>query len=616
MKSQTRQSELKDGVATAEALFSLGLSEARAIASGLGNDPRSKFGRGLCTAVLEFAWQRRQQTRPTLWNLRSAACAPLMKYPGLVQRLGEAFVALPLAESGFLIGQLYTTLLPDFVRKTLGAYYTPPRLVGRLVELATLTGFDWKNGRIIDPACGGAAFLASMAPLLAERSKHKSPTSVLGDIETRLLGIELDAFAAWMSMVLLDLALLDLAVAAQRPLKNLVVCRDALEMPADDLGAFDLVIGNPPYGKVTLSSPQRDRFRESLFGHANLYGLFTELAVKLTKPGGIIALVTPTSFLGGEYFKNLRKLLSAQAPLQRADFVSDRDGVFDGVLQETMLAVFKRQATATKARVQINLLQPDEGTEPIIVETVGSAALNGKAGGPWLLPRSPDQTPLLERLISMPHRLADYGFDVATGQLVWNRHKAQLRSTYDEGCFPIIWAEAVNADGKFHFQAARRSHLPYLRIKPRQDFLINQEPCILVQRTTAKEQKRRIIAAVIPNSFVLEYPGFVVENHLNMVYPVQAKPIIALRTLVALLSSATLDQTFRCINGSVAVSAYELNSLPLPAPEQMHSLQRLVLSGGTHCEIEDRIASFYSENETNYATSPARPHIDHRKMAA
>jgi hypothetical protein len=616
VKRETRNSEIKDAVATAEALFSLGLSEARAIASGLADEARSSFSQGLCAAVLDFAWNRRQQSAKVPRDIRPPVCAAIAKYPGLVQRMGDAFTALPPAESGFLIGQLYTALLPDGLRKTLGAFYTPPALVDRLLELVAETGFDWRTGRVIDPACGGAAFLASVAPLLVARSRYKQPAAILDDVETRLFGIEVDPFAAWMSMVLLDLALFDLTAAAGRPLKNLVASRDALENHVDEIGSFDLVIGNPPYGKVTLTSAQRSRFEESLFGHANLYGLFTELAVRLSKPDGIIGFVTPTSFLGGEYFKNLRKLLQAQAPLQRLDFVSDRDGVFDGVLQETMLAVFKRQTGGTKPRVQINLLQPNDDAEPALVRQVGSVSLNGGGSGPWLLPRSPGQTPLIKRLNSMPHRLGDYGFGVATGQLVWNRHKDQLRRTFEEGCLPIIWAEAVNVDGKFHFQAARRSHLPYLKIKPTQDFLINQEPCLLVQRTTAKEQKRRLIATVIPNSFVLEYPGFVVENHLNMVYPVSSKPRIALRTLAALLSSAPLDQAFRCINGSVAVSAYELNSLPLPNPEQMRSLQEFVLSGAANSGIEDLIARFYSHNGTNYTTAPARTRSDNRKMAA
>lgn len=33
---------------------------------------------------------------------------------------------------------------------------------------------------------------------------------------------------------------------------------------------------------------------------------------------------------------------------------------------------------------------------------------------------------------------------------------------------------------------------------------------------------------------------------------------------------------FRCINGSVAVSAYELEALPLPSPRSMKEIERLV----------------------------------------
>ena len=514
----TCESKLQDAVATAEVLFSLGQSEAQAIATNLDTNARTDFARGLCASVLASFWARRVEGRACPWELRTPVVPPLRHFSGLADRMGGALAQLPPPRAGFLAGQLYTALLPEDLRKALAAFYTPPLLVERLLALVTQSGFEWSRARVIDPACGGAAFLASVAPRLVRTSRHKSPLAVLEDIESRLVGIEIDPFAAWVSMVLVDLALLETAVAAQRPLKALVMPRDALEVALGTLGQFDLVIGNPPYGKVTVSPAQRQRFRESLFGHANLYGLFTELGVRLARPGGFIAYVTPPSFLGGEYFKNLRMLLSKHAPLLRLEFIHNREGVFEGVLQETMLAVFHRQSPPRAASVQVSLLRSEGASEPSGIEPVGKVALTSANGSPWLLPRSREQLPLLRQLGRMPHRLADYGFLVSTGQLVWNRHKEQLRAEYEPGCRPILWAESVSSDGRFQFQAARRTHLPYLRINQGQDWLLNQEPCVLVQRTTAKEQRRRLIAAVIPNSFVLEYPGFVVENHLNMVY--------------------------------------------------------------------------------------------------
>lgn len=54
------------------------------------------------------------------------------------------------------------------------------------------------------------------------------------------------------------------------------VCDSLKHVPST--GDFDLVIGYPPYGRIALSAALRPRFRRSLYGHANLYGIFTDLA--------------------------------------------------------------------------------------------------------------------------------------------------------------------------------------------------------------------------------------------------------------------------------------------------------------------------------------------------
>ena len=101
---------------------------------------------------------------------------------------------------------------------------------------------------------------------------------------------------------------------------------------------FDLVIGNPPHGRISLAAEVQERFKRSLYGHANLYGVFTDLAIQFAKTGGVIAYVTPTSFLAGEYFKALRSLLASSARPVNIGFVSVRKGVFDDALQETILS--------------------------------------------------------------------------------------------------------------------------------------------------------------------------------------------------------------------------------------------------------------------------------------
>lgn len=491
---------------------------------------------------------------------------------------GTACAQLDTFDAFFQIGELYTSLLPAEHRARHGIYYTPPAIVRRLLELMERAGANWKTARVLDPACGGAAFAAYVAERMLAANAHLPAEARLRDLRDRLVGIDIDPFATWISAVLLDVVCLPLMHEAKTHLDGLVRSGDSLRDPAIEQGEFDVVIGNPPYGKVKLSAADRARFKRSLYGHANLYGLFTERAVSLVRPGGVIGFVTPTSFLGGEYFKNLRHLMLGDAPPVRACFVSDREGIFSDVLQETVLTVFQRTTPRLqKNRVAMRKVEVESisarAQNAFDVADLGTSTLPQTCGAPWIMPRSRAQLSLVRQLGRMTARLPDYGYRVVTGQLVWNRHKPQFRTGPGPDCYPVLWAECIRPDGSFEFRSEKRDHRPYFQAAANQEFLVNCEPCVLLQRTTSKEQPRRLIAAAIPNSFIVEHPGYVVENHVNMLVPTTARPAVSLAMLARLLNSKTIDRAFRCISGSVAVSAYELENLPLPTLEQLlHSL--------------------------------------------
>lgn len=114
-----------------------------------------------------------------------------------------------------------------------------------------------------------------------------------------------------------------------------------------------------------------------------------------------------------------------------------------------------------------------------------------------------------------------------------------------------------------------------------------------MQRTTAKEQHRRLIAAELPQEFIERYGGVSIENHLNMVRPISDTAGVPAKAVAALLNSTIVDQIFRCISGSVAVSATELEALPLPSPEQAVALHHLIEQGIQERELEDYIHELY-----------------------
>ena len=195
----------------------------------------------------------------------------------------------------------------------------------------------------------------------------------------------------------------------------------------------------------------------------------------------------------------------------------------------------------------------------------------------------------------LTHRLGDYGYTVSTGPLVWNRYKELLCDRPGQGRYPLIWAESVRAEGRFEFRAEKRNHKPYFAPGPREQWVLVTRPCVLLQRTTAKEQRRRLIAAELPADFIDEHGAAVVENHLNMVRPITGTPTIPPAVLAALLNSDVVDRAFRCINGSVAISAYELEALPLPDPAEIAEITRLVRRRAKPATIERALERMYKD---------------------
>ena len=112
------------------------LSAARALASSTEADERLDFARSVVHACLHAYWSEVGSTPHCHWPLRilpgGLEIAPIPKDAStLAQSIGGALAHLDLFEAGYLVGVLYTTMMPRKARAKLGAYYTPPALCGR-----------------------------------------------------------------------------------------------------------------------------------------------------------------------------------------------------------------------------------------------------------------------------------------------------------------------------------------------------------------------------------------------------------------------------------------------------------------------------------------------------
>jgi adenine-specific DNA-methyltransferase len=461
--------------------------------------------------------------------------------------------------TGFDVGAAYVAALVAGVRSRHGRHYTPTDLAERLWAMARralgqrIPGLPLP-GLVRDPACGGGALL--LPPLRQHLSAlaEADPRVTVAGLPRFIQGVDADPSAVWVANVVLAAELLPfvarIPAARRRPLPMLARVGDGLASPASRARA---VVMNPPYGRVRLDDAERERWDRYLYGHANLYSLFIAAGLEALDDDGALAALVPTSFLAGRYFASLREEIAQQAPLRDVTFVEQRDGVFAGVLQETCLAAFTRRKARRTAIASANGRIVDVAKVP-----------SPRGSAPWVLPRRADDAHVAAAAAAMPLTLASAGWKVSTGPLVWNRRRDDLGPEPSEASARVVWAADLDG-GRLH-QDPSRDDLRWLALRGTDTaVMLLSEPAALAQRTTAPEQQRRVVCVEMTGESLHAWGrAVVVENHVNVIRPSNLASALSLAALVAVLSTRTIDRLTRCISGSVALSAYELESLPLP----------------------------------------------------
>lgn len=477
------------------------------------------------------------------------------------------------AESDFLIGSFwlssaFAALLGKSSQKSNAMFFTPPYLSNRILDNAGELLF---SSKLIDPACGGAAFLAPAALRISNhmRSKGSTSTEILSHIELNLFGVEANPFLAELSRVFLNMVLAeDISKASHIPKFN-IICGDGLANPSNSLGTFDLVLSNPPYRKMTSTEvlPLLEHYSSVIEGQPNLYSVFIKRAKDLAKPGGKIILLTPMSFLSGRTFSKLRMSLIKDGSVDRLDLIHDKQGVFLGAEQDAVITVWNKFDSANKTKIHTLSLN-------------GLASLAGEvtlpdSGQPWATPRDAMDNELMSVFTTAQHSLSTYGYKPRTGSIVIHRDKRKRYATKNDTAqaiklLPLIWQRDIGADGQFYFLESEAIKDRYVDMGSSFTPAIIDRPAIAMHRVTSPKQSRRLICAPIPEKFRAEYGGVTGENHICFIVQEIDNPLVPIEVLSEILRTKTLNRLFTCISGVTNVSAYELNRLPLPDPTSLH----------------------------------------------
>lgn len=336
---------------------------------------------------------------------------------------------------------------------------------------------------------------------------------------------------------------------------------------------FDLVIENPPYGKLGVTSAHRKATRAAGVDAPNLYAAFPALSVAALRLGGQVVAITPRSFFNGPYFGAFRAHLLDSIALERIHVFDSRATVFadTGVLQENVIFAGTRGGTPR----EVQLLVSHDHTGGVSVRAVPYEEV--------VFPDDPNQfirlataaedTAVAEAVLSQPCSLAELGIQVSTGRVVDFRSRAALSEIELPGAVPLIYPGNLR-EGEVAWPRAIRKPQWFRPADDKDNGLLLPEGWYaVVKRFSSKEERRRIVSAVwSPEA----HPGKVAfENHLNIIHRNGRGLDEALAKGVPVwLNSSVIDRFFRTFSGHTQVNATDLRTLRFPALEVLRVLGR------------------------------------------
>lgn len=285
-------------------------------------------------AELDKLWQslcQRSGQKLALFSLPSNLPAALLK--GLISSLYYPNDYRSLAVN--ILGQVYEQSLRKggrHTRKSGGVYYTPQPIVDYMVNASFEQLEDIPaNLQILDPACGGGAFLLTAYDYLL---KSQSGLRDYQDWLKSIYGVDIDPIAVDITKLSLWLKLLEYSgVHSHMSLEWLPDLNRTIQS-GDTIGGseqqfdwrtgfpqaaagFDVVLGNPPYLDSELMATHYLSWRtycashyQTATGNWDLFCVFIEKALQLCRAGGVTSLIVPNKLLSADYAGAARLLLS------------------------------------------------------------------------------------------------------------------------------------------------------------------------------------------------------------------------------------------------------------------------------------------------------------------
>jgi adenine-specific DNA-methyltransferase len=452
--------------------------------------------------------------------------------------------------------------LDTATQNELGQFFTPARAAVLIASMPRLP--ESGEFRVLDPGAGsGMLSAAVVSRVLAERPC----------LAVHVVAVERDhAVAPYLRETLEACKLASDGRATFEVIESDFIMASTGLQSDPRLAGADLVIQNPPYAKLAVSSAHRTAMRMAGVDAPNLYAAFLALGASALRRRGQLTAITPRSFCNGPYFGAFRSYLLDHIALDRVHVFESRSTVFaeTGVLQENVILSGTRNGEQGPV-----ILSASNGHEDDVKHRSVSYEDVVHPDDPHRFIRiaaGEDDTETAEVMLGLPCELKDLGVQVSTGRVVDFRSRSALQTELVPAAYPLVYPGNLRGGTIRWPREDIRKPQWFAPVEAKdEELVLPQGWYCVVKRFSSKEERRRIVASAWSP---LDVPGPVAfENHLNVFHQNGAGLDEATaRGLTLWLNSSLVDRFFRTFSGHTQVNATDLRSMRFPAPDALRRL--------------------------------------------
>jgi hypothetical protein len=317
-----------------------------------------------------------------------------------------------------------------------GAVFTRREVVDFILDLTGYTADQpLPHRRLLEPSFGGGDFLfPAIERLMSAWREEKAEGTVFEDLKNSIRAVELHhhTFQSTSAAVIELLVREGLDIGTARALADCwLIQGDFLLLEME--GAFDFVVGNPPYIRqelipAPLLAAYRQRY-QTIYDRADIYIPFIERSLSSLSNGGALGFICADRWMKNRYGGPLRKMIAGGFNLETYVDMVDTPAFHSEVIAYPAITIIRRGLpgrTRIARRPTIDqaalgelaalLRSPDLSSQDLSLRTPAVRELVGVTNGdsPWLL-ESSDQMSLIRRLEEQFPSLAEAGCRVGIG---------------------------------------------------------------------------------------------------------------------------------------------------------------------------------------------------------